>query len=423
VTLRLYCIPRLFYYLGILSIAQTIWRPFFSFTISDLFFLISLILTIIIMLAREKSEFRLHPLFIIGLIVFSIGGIISSFTSKMPMESLIAVVKYLYLIGIWFWLGTVILRKETHIYTAIFLWSVSAAFTSAGAIAQLVGVDIIPGVSPATGRMTGLTEHVNDLGGVTCVVLMPALTLANHGATRILRKYCLYVITFIITAGLILSVSLSSLMAALISFILFGIMSRKNIKRIAMFIVICAVCFLTVSFSIRHGGISVLDRFTEVAEQKLSYETSASRLDTYHLAWKSISKNPLVGVGTGPHAGTTETGDAVHNFILLNWYESGVFGLLGILIILGSLTIVGIYVIKFSGSENMRSLSVSLLSSYIAFLVIGMAQPIYFRRFGWISAALIMVLYAKHRRQLKADSMHIMSTVSSNGWNHEHNLA
>ena len=255
--IQLYCIPRFFYYLGILFIAQTIWRPLLSFTVSDLLFLISLILTIVIMLYREKSEFRLHPSFLFGLFVFSIGGIISSSTSKMPMESLVAVAKYLYLIGIWFWLGTVILRDETHIYTAIFLWSLSAAFTSAGAIAQLVWGDVIPGVSPASGRMTGLTEHVNDLGGVTCVVLMPALTLAGHGATGILRKYCLYMFTLLITSGLILSVSITGFVAAIISFLIFVIISRARIKKILMLLLVCAVALLTVSISIKYGGISI----------------------------------------------------------------------------------------------------------------------------------------------------------------------
>ena len=179
--------------------------------------------------------------------------------------------------------------------------------------------------------MTGLTEHVNDLGGVTCVVLIPALALASHGAMGNFRKYCLYIITFLITAGLILSVSISGFMAALISFFIWGIISRTSIKKIAMFLIICSVALLTISFSIKHGGISVLDRLTDVADQKLYYETSASRLEVYRLAWKSILKNPLVGVGTGPYAGMTETGDSVHNIILLNWYESGVFGLLGII--------------------------------------------------------------------------------------------
>lgn len=415
-TFRLYSIPRFFYYLGMLFIAQTIFRPFFSVTISDIFFLISLIATIIIVLCRNKSYFILHPMFLFGLVVFSIGGVISSFRSNMPMESLIAVIKYLYLIGLWFWLGTVILRDEKNIYSAIFLWSISAAFTSAGAIVQLIWGDIIPGVSPTTGRMTGFTEHVNDLGGVACVVLIPALTLASHDAIGNFRKYCVYIIAFIITVGLILSASISSLIAALISFIVWGIISRNKIKKIVTSLLICSVCLLTVSFSLKYGGISVLDRIKDVAAQNILYfETSVPRIEAYNLAWKSILKNPLVGVGAGPYAGTTETGDAVHNFILLNWYESGVFGLLGILIILGSLTIVGINVIKLSRSENERSLSISLFSSYIAFLVIGMAQPIYFRRFGWISAALIMALYANNRRQLKIDNIKVLSTASSSG--------
>jgi len=325
------------------------------------------------------------------------------------MESLIAVAKYLYLMGVWFWLGTVILQNEKHVYTAIFLWSISAAFTSAGAIAQLVWGDIIPGVSPAAGRMTGLTEHVNDLGGVNCVVLMPALALASHDAIGRLRKYCLYVITFLITAGLILSVSVSGLIAAIISFIIFGVMSRTKIKNIAMFVIIIFACLMIVSFSLKHGGISVLDRLTDVAEQKLYYETSASRMEVYRLAWESISRNPLIGVGMGPYAGITETGDSVHNVILLNWYESGVLGLIGILLVLLLLVSIGVYQIRTSKSENERLLSVSLFASFVAFLVIGMAQPIYFKRFGWISSSLIMALYVSRRKPIITDSMHIIS--------------
>ena len=176
---------------------------------------------------------------------------------------------------------------------------------------------------------------------------------------------------------------------------------------------ICSAALLILSFSIKHGGISVLDRLTDFADQKLYYETSATRLEVYRLAWKSILKNPLVGVGTGPYAGMTEVGESVHNVIILSWYESGIFGLLGILIILGSLIIIGINVIRFSYSKDERLLSISLFSSYIAFLVIGMVQPIYFKRFGWISAALIVALYAKHRRSLKTDSIQIKSTCTS----------
>jgi O-antigen ligase len=354
------------------------------------------------MLYRKKSIFKLHPLFLSGVIVFSIGGIISSFRSNMPIESLIAVIKYLYLIVVWFWLGTTILRNEKHIYTTILLWSFSAALTSAGAIAQLIWGDIIPWLSPAEGRMTGFTEHVNDLGGVTCVVLIPALSLAFYNNIGYLRKWIHYVIAFFITAGLILSVSISGFIAAIISFLIWGIMDRAPTKKIVMFFIICIVSLSTISISVKHGGISVLDRLTDVSENKLYYETSVSRLEGYHLAWKSIIKSPLVGVGTGPYAGVTETGDPVHNVILLNWYESGVFGLIGIMLILFSLLMLGIYMIKISGSENERILSVSLLASYIAFLVIGVSQPIYFKRFGWISAALIMALYVLRRKSLLA---------------------
>jgi O-antigen ligase len=286
----------------------------------------------------------------------------------------------------------------------------SAAITSAAAIAQLMWGDIIPWISSATGRMTGLTEHVNDLGGVTCVALVPSLMLAMHDSTGIFRKSLLWIFSGLITTGLVLSVSISGMVAALAAFFVWGIISKTPFKKIGLLILISVVGIITISFSIRHGGSSLLDRLYDVVNQGLSFETSASRIEAYSRAWESILKNPIVGVGPGPFTGLTEVGQSVHNFVLLNWYESGVFGLLGVLIILIGFCYIGINVIKSSASNDERSMSIALFASYIAFLVIGMAQPIYFKRFGWISAALIVASYAGRRRSCELNNRKIMST-------------
>jgi hypothetical protein len=80
------------------------------------------------------------------------------------------------------------------------------------------------------------------------------------------------------------------------------------------------------------------------------------------------------------------------------------------MIILTLLIFISVFLIRISKSENERLLSVSLFASYIAFLVIGMAQPIYFKRFGWISAVLIMALYVLRRQSIITDSSHILLT-------------
>ena len=94
----------------------------------------------------------------------------------MPLTSVITLIKYLYLIAVWFWLGSVLLQTPTQVQTAIVLWTTSAALSGLGALLQLFGMGLFQERRPP-GRMTGFTEHVNDLGGLTSIALIPAIMI------------------------------------------------------------------------------------------------------------------------------------------------------------------------------------------------------------------------------------------------------
>ena len=173
-----YGLSRLFFYLGLLTICQTVFRPILSFTISDWFFLISLILAALERSMRRSKIISFPPYLICGLFLFTLGGIISSGFSQTPASSFFAFLKYFYIIAIWFWLGMLLLERPEHIKTSIILWTISAALSGSGALVQLIWGDVIPGTTPVWGRMTGFTEHVNDLGGVA---MCRICTGANNG--------------------------------------------------------------------------------------------------------------------------------------------------------------------------------------------------------------------------------------------------
>lgn len=397
-TSRSYRTPRFFFYLGLLFIGQTILRPALSFTLSDWFFLISFFLTTSESLLRRKLETRFPPYMILGLFLFTIGGIVSSCFAKLPLMSVLALLKYLYLIVVWFWLGTVLLEKPEHVYTAILFWTSSAALSGFGALMQIFWGDIIPGTSPSHSRMTGLTEHVNDLGGLTSIALIPAIMMLTHFQKTIWRFIYSWICVIMIAIGLVLSVSMSGVTALLVSLIVWLSVNKITFRNITILSSSSVLFIAAISLQSRSKGVSILSRLYDIFNNGFSLLTLQTRVDTYSAAWEAICKNPLLGVGLGPNVGLTKTGDVVHNIFLANWFESGLFGFLGILLILGAIGLKAYNGIRSPNRRPDKILGVALFSSYIAFLVLGLAQPIYYKRFGWISAALLMALYSNRKK-------------------------
>ena len=327
-TNSVYGIPRFFFYLGLLTIGQTIFRPLFSFTISDWFFLIAFLLTASESLLRGNFPIRFPPLMIYGLLVFSIGGIVSSFYATMPVRSFIALIKYIYLMVVWFWVGTILMCKPKYIQNSIILWTTSAALSGFGALMQVFWDGIIPGTTPSWGRMTGFTEHVNDLGGLTSIALIPAIILiARFQKVNLFSLYfCL--ISILIASGLVLSVSMSGIFALIISLLVWLFLSSLSIKKIFVLLVSFFLFLSIIVFQIRYEGISVISRLYDISYSGLSSLTLQYRIDTYLDAWEAICDHPFFGVGLGPDVGLTKNGYVVHNLFLLNWFEIRIFRIL-----------------------------------------------------------------------------------------------
>ena len=399
ITVDSYSTPRYFFYLGLLTIGQTVFRPALSFTLSDWFFFISFLLTTSESLLKKKLEIKFPPYIILGLFFFTIGGIVSSCFAEFPLVSAFALIKYLYLIAVWFWLGTILLQKPEQIQTSIVLWTSSAAFSGLGALMQFVWEDIIPSTTILWSRMTGLTEHVNDLGALASVALIPAIMMLSRFHKNIFGLAHSWICVLLIAVGLILSVSMSGIAALVVSVLVWSIINRLTLKKILILTVLTILFFTAISLQSRYEGISILNRLSDISDDGFSSLTLQTRLHTYAAAWEVISDNPYFGVGLGPDVGFTETGYVVHNIFLLNWFESGLFGFLGILLIFSAIAFEGYKGIKDPKLKHIKTLGTALFSSYMAFLILGIAQPIYYKRFGWISAALLLALYSKRRKR------------------------
>ena len=219
-------IAKVFFFSGILLIAQTSWRPLLSFTLSDWCFFASVLFLLPVILGQGKREVPLPQFVWIGLGLIVVGGFLSTPLAQWPLSSFSSLAKIFYLVGIWFSVGTILLQRSEDIEKAMYLWCISAGVTSAAAAAQMIWGDIIPGTSPNWGRMTGFAEHVNDLGIITSVTLIPALYLATGDGNRPWIKFGFWFLACLIVGGLVWSGSISGLLAAVTGLLIWVIMNK-----------------------------------------------------------------------------------------------------------------------------------------------------------------------------------------------------
>lgn len=390
---------RSVYYLGLLLIGLLTFRPILSLTLSDWVFLAALFVAWFELLAaRHRISSAFPPLLAVGVILFAVGGFLSSTVAEQPVRSLIEVLKFVYLGLAWFWLGTVLLQTLAHVRTAMLLWTISAGVSGGAAIVQLLWGDVIPGSTINQGRMPGLTLHVNDLGGLTAVALVPALTLAMRPTGSLVSGLLAYIPTCLIGAGLILSGSVGGLLAAAAGLCVWLISGRFH-ARFVLFLLAAGVgALILLNAQEEAGAPTPWKRVTSVTANNHPDATLWSRMDTYRAAWQQISADPFVGAGLDPISQKADGRYQVHNVLLGAWFEAGLFGALGIALILATMLGLARNAVSHARSREEWLLALALFAGCVAFIVFAMGAPAYHKRYEWISLALVLALRAQQKR-------------------------
>lgn len=411
-------IPRLVYYGGVLSISLLTLRLPLNFTLSDWLFFAALALTILELLAvHRRLMISVPTLVLLGALLFGVGSLLSSLHAVHPVQSVATGARFVFIVTAWFWLGTVLLQTVAHVMTAVRLWTLSAAITGAGAIAQLTWGDVIPGTTPSWGRMTGFTTHMNDLGAITSLALVPALYLATQSRNTFgYQKFVSLATILLIGAGLVLSGSVGSFLAAMAAVVLWLAVGAVRLRTILIAgVVISAGLMLGLGIVEQAGGSSPLTRVQRVVESRGEEGSLWSRLEGYQAAWDGITRDPFIGAGLDDESSRTDVrglelqpdGNAVyarhqvHNVLLGSWYGAGLLGLLGVLAILVAILRAGVLTVNHARSRKERFLAASLLASYVGFLVFAMGAVVLYQRYGWIAAVLVLAVWSQQTRRLE----------------------
>ena len=345
----------------------------------------------------------MSTLLVWGVLLFAVGGLISTFESFSPAASTAVVLRVIYLTVIWFSLGAIVLQRKEHVRRTIVLWVISAAFSGFGAIVQLLFGDVIPGTDPSFGRMTGFTQHVNDLGGLSAVALVPALMLALRPSKGVFVPLFRYLPFALVFAGLILSGSVGGFAAAAAAMFLWFAWSRMSVRTIAILMALAISAGVLYNLQTAEPSATPLERVTRVTgSQNARGATLWSRVDIYRIALRRVQQNPLVGVGLD-HPSASIDNLEPHNLLIGTWFKTGIAGLAGMLLILLAVLRAGWPTLRIRRpAEDLAG--VALLCAFVAFVTFSMSEPILYSRYGWIPAALLTALRGIEMRATVAEA-------------------
>jgi O-antigen/teichoic acid export membrane protein len=402
-------LSRRLYYLGLVLLALLSFRLVGQVTYSDILFLISFLLACAeLVVARRRVPMMVPFLLLLGMALFSFGGLLSTFYSSEALKSTAVIVRLIFLTVLWFWLGTVVLNRREHITKASTLWVGSAAICGGAAALQVLLGDVIPWSGAVQfGRATGFTTHPNELGGLTAIAFVPALMLAARHGIAAPQRLLSYVLLLLVGAGLILSGSVGALVAAAAATFVWFAFQKTSVQSILVFTAIGLSAIAVVTVQAMRGAPTPLERFDMVTSSSTAGGGSGSldsRIETYRVAAAEIKEHPFVGVGLDLVSVTKPFGIVsyeydVHNLIVGTWYKAGLFGLAGMLLALIAVIRTGWITVLQSKSEPEQMTAVALMSSVVAFVAFAMSEPVLFSRYGWISAALLLALRGVQQRE------------------------
>ncbi len=397
-------IARYAYYAGFLFIGQLTIRPALSLTLSDYLFLVSLTLVLMAILRDHAVPGHISRPIFIGSYLLALGAVFSAFGSATPLPSLLVALKFMFVSLVWFWLGTIVLQRSEHVRTAAICWMLSATLNGIGALAQMFSATIIPGTTSSWGRMTGFTQHMNDLGGSSAVAFGVAVSLVAvaPGPARLRRLGALA----LVIAGLILSGSVGALLAAAAAAIVLVTCARPSPSVFLIALIGTAAILGYGRLQQSEGAPTPLQRVQRVSEDG---GTLWTRVDAYRAAASRIADNPLLGVGFAPEGALTNTGSQVHNALLGAWYQGGVLAAAGLATVIGASLATAIHVRKRARTPAERMLVTGLLAGLVAYLVFGLSAPTLFSRYGWAPVALLFAIAQGQRTERVEEGQQVLN--------------
>jgi len=373
------------FYLGCFTLPMLAIRPFGDFTISDVIFIASASVALLPFMMRGRSVrsgLLINGACGLGLV----GGLVAVTRGGSAVAGLLVLVRFLYLWSVWQWQARFLLDRA-GLNRALNYFLVGSMISVLVAIAQFRYGAAPFGSGAVYGRAPGLTQHVNDQGG------MLAVALALSSSRLIYRRPGRLVIDLLTVSmcgvGLVLSGSVTGMLAALAgiaALLVRNASPRTILYGMAVVIMSYVAGTLLQSYSPGGHGVSPLERLSlTTGAQGNDQNTLASRLESDRVGLDWISASPYFGRGLDPAVGLTDRKLPVHNFVLLIWAEGGLLLLAAAVIVVAKAGRIAI-----SCGPALDPLREGLGASLVASLTYAMTAPVSYQRYFWLPVILLL---------------------------------
>ena len=391
-------LTRYFIYIAFFLLSFPFIVIFSNFTLSD-FFLILALISVIIRLIGSNYIFELFfqkNEFILPILIFSLGFLVSINQSLFPIESFTAFLQIVFIFLIAYPIIRIVLTKEKHFLTATYILITTGLF-----IAVIMLIFYIVGIEYGIGSLIeigwgGRLSYGGMEPNVPARILLQITPLCLVLAIRsrlFINKLLFTIFIAVLLLTVFLTASRSSLLIAIIGAIIFLIFYIKMGRGINIFYLIL---YMAIQFSLIKL-ISInntefyekpMDRYSTILEPGSS-PSSLQRLDLIDKGLGYIDQNPIIGLGLENSNFYTKI--SIHNPIVLTWVENGIFGMIGFSSLYVVLFFIGLKCYKKNFFDD------DILMGYVVVMVIMVIGDMFmansYKRFLWIPTLLMLVRY------------------------------
>lgn len=386
--------PRMLFYLGCALTAVLVLRPVLGLTAGDLVFFAALVVAVPEAMVRRHSIRGPGIVLPCAVALYAAGAILSGARNDGVADAVSVVSRLFYMGIVWTWCALLVLRTTEQIRVATACWIVSLTASSAVAVLQLLYPEILPGAEIYVGRMTGFCAHPNDLGASVAVGIVPAIARAVEGPRRLPFAAC----ALLMVAGIMLSGSVGALIAAGAA-VLFWLglqgLVRPRVVVAAALVFGSAIAFATIQES--HEGRSPLARLDTEVFSGDSHGTYGKRIETVEEAWARIERDPWIGEGPRPEGVVLSSGSVVHNSLLQAWYEAGVLGALGMVVLYAAGYLYALRSLERSRTRYDRATVGPLVAASLASAIGSLGAPMLVQRYAWMPLVLLVTASVRLR--------------------------
>ena len=401
-------LTRYFIYLAFFLLSFPFIAIFNNFTLSDIFLTLALITATIRLIGSNylfENIFQKNE-FIIPILIFSLGFLISINKSLFPSESFTAFLQIIFIFLIAYPIIRITLTKEKHILTATYILITTGLFIAVIMLIFYI-IDIEYGIGSLIeigwgGRLSYGGMEPNVPARILLQITPLCLVLAVR-SKLLINKVLFTTFIAVLLLAVFLTASRSSLLIAIVGsfiFLVFYIkMGRKvNYYYLILYLVIQYSLIQLISINNTEFYDKPMDRYSTILEPGSS-PSSLQRLDLIDKGLRYIDKNPFVGLGL--ENSNLYTKISIHNPIILTWVENGFLGMIGF---------AGLYVVLcFIGLKcyRMKFFDDDILMAYVVVVVIMVFGDMFmansYKRFLWLPALLMLIRY----RQCISDKLQI----------------